>query len=104
LRVTGERQMQTEAFRTDILELLSYMITSARGLVDEPRRYGPFRLVEAAGRLVALLERAGIEDEFLHQLAAMIYGRDPTMGSGEDEWVGFLDDLVLMLTRELKRM
>ena len=31
----------------DVLKLFSYMITSARGCVDEPKLYGPFRLVDS---------------------------------------------------------
>ena len=95
--------METEEFRADILELLAYMITSARGLIDEPRYYGPFRLVEAAGRLIALLQRAGTDDPFLDQVAAKIRDRDPAVGRDEEAWEYFLDDLVVGLVKELKR-
>jgi hypothetical protein len=37
----------------DILELVAYLVTSARGLLDEPVDYGPMRLLTAAQRVCA---------------------------------------------------
>ena len=33
------------------VELLAFLITAARGLIDEPSNYGPLRLLDAAERL-----------------------------------------------------
>jgi hypothetical protein len=38
-------------------ELVAYLLTSARDLLDEPLAYGPFRLLEAASRLVEIAEQ-----------------------------------------------
>ena len=56
----------------DVLELVAYLVTSARGLLDEPVDYGPMRLLTAAQRLCALA--AGRVDDtalraFLEKLA-----------------------------------
>jgi len=39
-----------------VFELISYMVTSACTLLNENRLYGPFRLIDAASRLITLLE------------------------------------------------
>jgi|WetSurMetagenome_2_1015567.scaffolds.fasta_scaffold1032464_2 hypothetical protein len=44
---------------TELFELLGYLLTSARGLLDEPPEYGPLRLLEGASRLCAAMERGG---------------------------------------------
>jgi hypothetical protein len=42
-----------------LYELLGYLLTSARGLLEEPGEYGPLRLVEGASRLAGLLAGSG---------------------------------------------
>ena len=42
-----------------LYELLGYLLTSARGLLEEPGEYGPLRLVEGASRLCALMAENG---------------------------------------------
>ena len=37
----------------EVLELIAYLVTSARGLLDEPVDYGPMRLINAAQRMCA---------------------------------------------------
>ena len=102
MNATGGNWMQVDELRVEVLELLCYTITSARGLIDEPGGYGPFRLIETAGRLVAIMQRAGLDDEFLRQVATRISSRDVVTRNDEEELVRFLDDLVLLLTRGLK--
>ncbi len=38
-----------------LFELIGYMLSSARGLVDEQNMYGPFRHVEGVSRLCSIL-------------------------------------------------
>jgi hypothetical protein len=46
-----------------ILELLAYLASSARGLLDEPREYGPLRCLDAMRRLIEFsLETGLVED------------------------------------------
>lgn len=94
--------MQVEKLRTEVLELLCYIITSARGLVDEPGRYGPFRLIETAGRLIAIMKHAGLSDELIKQVGERIDSRDIKRDDGE--LVRFLDDLVVLVTKKLKEV
>jgi len=46
-----------------LFRLLGYMLASARGLVDEPQLYGPFRLLDGASRLCGLLAASHDADE-----------------------------------------
>ena len=50
--------------RDDLLLLLGYLLTSARGLANEPKGYGPLRLLDAAGRLLEIMEEHGMGDDF----------------------------------------
>jgi hypothetical protein len=85
-----------------IFELLCYMIVSARNLDQETKMYGPFRLVDAASRLIEILEESGIGDEFLSQLRSMIEANKYKVMTDKEGFVAFLDDLVLKMVGRLK--
>ena len=51
----GEPERLGEELDRGLYELLGYLLTSSRGLLEEPGEYGPLRLAEAASRLCALL-------------------------------------------------
>jgi len=55
----------TKALNREFFGLLCYILTSARGLMDEPKMYGPFRLLDAASRLISILEKYNMADDFL---------------------------------------
>lgn len=55
----GEPGPMVEELDRGLYELLGYLLTSARGLLEEPGEYGPLRLAEAASRLCALLAGGG---------------------------------------------
>ena len=57
--------MNEQVLRRDLFLLLGYMLTSARGLFDEPKGYGPFRLVDTAGRILEIMENHELDDDFL---------------------------------------
>jgi hypothetical protein len=79
-------------------ELAGFMVTSARGLLDEPAAYGPFRLLDATRRLVAVLESEGLSNEALDGLRERITEAvDGAMDEDADGFRAFLDDLVLSL-------
>lgn len=55
-----QRVMVTE---DDVFELVAFLVTSARLCVDEPKLYGPLRLVDAASRLLGcILSSDELED------------------------------------------
>jgi hypothetical protein len=47
--------MISKQLNREFMELIGYLITSARGLIDEPKSYGPFRLIEGVSRLCETL-------------------------------------------------
>ncbi len=85
-----------------IFELLCYMIVSARNLEQETKMYGPFRLVDAASRLIEILEESGIGDEFLSQVRSMIEANKYKVMTDKKGFVAFLDDLALKMVGRLK--
>lgn len=85
-----------------IFELLCYMIVSARNLEQETKMYGPFRLVDAASRLIEILEESGIGDEFLSQVRSMIDANKYKVMTDKEGFLAFLDDLALKMVGRLK--
>ena len=88
-------------------ELLSFLITSARGLFNEPEIYGPLRLVEAAEKLLEIMEKEGISNRELVELKKYIHENIDTVLYGEEEFKKFLDEVVkhlaLIIRSEVKR-
>lgn len=64
--------METTELKSELFNLVAFMISSARGLYDEPSEYGSFRLLDASGRLLEIMESAGWLDPFLTQLKASV--------------------------------
>lgn len=86
---------EREMLLRECLDLTGFLVVSARGLLDEPSTYGPLRLVDAASRFVELLDSHGLACEALSQLQEMIErGKESCMGQPED-YIAFLDSLVL---------
>ncbi len=54
--------------KEELFYLVAYMLTSAQGLYEEPAEYGIFRLLDSAGRLLAILEAHGLWDDSLAHL------------------------------------
>lgn len=51
--------------RAALTRHLGYLAASARGLLAEPPAYGPYRLVDSLGRLIALMDDFGLADQTL---------------------------------------
>jgi hypothetical protein len=89
--------MDKQVFEDKIFELVSYMITSARNLLEEPARYGPFRLVDAVSRLIDILEESGNSSERLNSIREQIEsGKYSAMGT-EEEFEEFLESTVFVV-------
>ena len=90
----------TEELRDELLLQVGFMLTSAHGLVDEPQSYGPARLLEAAGRLLNMMEEQGLLDDSLQEIKETI--DNERFGPMDEE--GFparLDQLALTWTESL---
>ena len=86
----------------EVFELICYMLISAKNLDRETKMYGPFRLVDAASKLIEILEKNGICDEFLSQVRTIIESNKNKLIEGKEEFLSFLDDLTLKMVLRLK--
>ena len=93
--------MNTDELREELVNLVGYLLTSAHGLYDEPVGYGPFRMLDVAGRLLAIMEEAELADPFLMQLRQTI--DEERLGSSDDQALrAFLDQVCLQYAAGLK--
>jgi hypothetical protein len=87
-----------ERLQERFTELASYLVTSARGLLDEPPEYGPFRLIQATHHVVKLLAEEGLSSEILDSVGRRIADVESSaMGQDPDDLRVVLDELVLAL-------
>jgi hypothetical protein len=95
--------VNSDKLESQFISLICFLISSARGLVDEPKIYGPSRLVEAARHMINLAEDCGIHHEPLTELARRIeQDRTGALMEGEETFVQFLDELVELLATWLR--
>ena len=86
--------MDDKLVEEKVYELISYMVVSARNLLDEPSRYGPLRLLDATRRLIILLKDMGISSLRMNEvLKNMEKAEDSAMGP-EGEYESFLESAV----------
>ncbi len=86
--------MKPGSLQFELLTFLSYLAVSARGCLDEPKEYGPFRLVDGMSRLIGICTAAGVAGEGWAELRALVDGRKlDVMVEGAD-FAGFLDEVV----------
>ena len=86
-----------------LFDLIGYMLTSARGLLDEPVEYGSFRLVEGVSRLCGLMgESSSRHGELLGRLKSMIDRDKFTMMTDGAAFKGLLDSTVLEFARSMR--
>jgi len=88
-----------------LFDLAVFLATSARGCVEEPHLYGPFRLVDALSRLIELPKYATCikEDKFLAKMKRVIDEKKFLVVSDREAFKAFLDSLVREFAKELKR-
>ena len=84
-------------------QLLSFLITSARGCIDEPFIYGPLRLLDGAYRLLSIMKDEGKVDEDLEELQNDIEECIDILMYDEKEFVKMLNDLSQKLGEIIKK-
>jgi hypothetical protein len=91
-------------FDEGLFELIGYLLTSARGLLDEPAEYGPFRLVEAVSRLSGLMAEVGCRHaEFLRLMQRTIDEDKLSLMTDPQAFTRMLDRTTLEFARLLKQ-
>ncbi|MBW2064350.1 MAG: hypothetical protein JRJ03_05395 [Deltaproteobacteria bacterium] len=89
--------MDKKVFEEKIFELISYAIVSARNLLEEPARYGPFRLVDTASRLISILDESGMSSDRLRAIRDQIEEGKYSVMATEDEFEKFLESTVFFV-------
>lgn len=78
--------------REELVLLVGNLLASARGLLDEPKDYGPMRCLGAACRVLELLEQAEASEPRLVTVRKRI--EDVLTGpQNHEHTAGFLDEL-----------
>jgi hypothetical protein len=94
--------MNTDSLRDDLLSLVGFLLTSAQGLNHEPSDYGTFRLLDASGRVLEIMQKHDLGDEFTTQLQAQI--NEKRFGSMSAESLEpFLQHIILQYASEIKK-
>lgn len=88
--------------KENLLHLISFMAISARNLESETKIYGSLRLVDSVSKLIVILEKNNICNEFLSNIKAMIDSNKCSVIKDEEEFLLFLDKLILKLVEKLK--
>ncbi len=87
--------------RDKLFDLCAYIAASAAGLKDEPKDYGPLRLLEVLSRLAALAaEEYG--DDFLREVAEEADEGGELVLRDREGFYHFLEELVRRFAREAK--
>jgi len=81
----------------EFFELICYMVTSARNLIQENKLYGPLRLVDAVSRLVDVLEKLDLKSPRLAVIQGRIKDGEDTVMESEEKFTAFLENLVMDL-------
>jgi hypothetical protein len=89
--------VSTDDLTSDLLLLVGFLLTSAHGLVDEPKSYGPTRLLDAAGRVLAMMDERGMLDGSLREIRAEI-DRELSASMDQERLLSKLDELALRWT------
>jgi hypothetical protein len=88
--------------RIAMLELLTYLGSSARGSIDEPRLYGPLRLIEAAQRVINIMDRLGVSDTELDSLADRFIDEAMQISIDETHCTKFADEITELFAVKLR--
>lgn len=88
-----------------LFDMAVFLATSARGCVEEPPLYGPFRLLDALSRLTELPKYAIClkEDRFLARMKKVIDAKKFLVISDVEGFKALLDEVVQEFAKELKK-
>ena len=87
--------------KNELFNLCAYIASSAEGLKDEPKDYGPGRLLKVLVRL-AKLTATEYEDSFLKEIAEEVDRKRRLFSVDREEFYRFLEDLVIKFSAESK--
>ena len=86
--------MSDEPLTDELVRLVGFFLSSAQAIADEPHGYAVFRLLDAAGRLLDVMEGHGLLDESLLDIKEQV-DRNRYGSGGDDELRSELNELVV---------
>ncbi len=96
--------MGSSTMDRNIIDFIAYMLTSARGLIDEPAIYGPFRLLDGVSRLCeTMIEHHHDDEEFLRNLKGKIDEKKFSVMTDRETFISMMDEVVLDVTHLLMK-
>lgn len=87
--------------RLDSTLLVIYVLSSARGLLEEPLRYGPTRLLGTTCRLIEFLDKHGLAEERVKHILEKLVRLKEKSYEGYPELAGVLDSALADLSADL---
>ncbi|MCJ7624750.1 MAG: DUF6092 family protein [Anaerolineaceae bacterium] len=88
--------------KDELTALVIFLLASAHGLYEEPASYAPFRLLDAAGRLIEVMEKHGLDVTRLEQAKKGI--NEQRFKSMDSESLQpFLNEILIELSKAVKK-
>ena len=97
-----DKGINSQELRVALLELLTFLGSSARGTIDEPKLYGPLRLVEAIQRVINLMDDMGVSDPELNSLAERFIDEAMQISMDEIHCAKFTDEITTLFAIKLR--
>lgn len=87
-----------------LFEYSIFLVTAARGTIDEPRTYGALRLIDAISRLTDIYSRSSEvkPDKFLLEVKKEIQTNLDSVMKSEESFTRFIEHLIVKFTDEMK--
>ncbi len=88
-----------------LFEYSIFLVTAARGSLDEPHTYGAMRLIDGISRLTELYSRSSEikPDKFLLEIKEEIRENLDSVMKSEELFTKFIEQLIVKFTDEMQR-
>ena len=95
--------MNSDKLELEVIRLSCFLVVSAREPMNDPKIYGPMRLIEATKHLTEMAADLGVHNELLLEVSQRIEGFPlEALPEGEEEFVEFMDELIMLLATWVK--
>jgi len=79
----------------EVLKLIAFMAASARGLFNEPRLYGHYRMTDAIVKMVDMLKKNHlIDSEEINRIVDKIHSAEHAAKKDEVKFKSLLDEMI----------
>ena len=85
-----------------LFDICTYIAASAEKLNDEPKDYGPLRLLEVLSQL-AILGATKYDDNFLREVVQQVKEKQGLVMADRKAFYDFLTQLVIQFVKEAKK-